>query len=971
MTDMHYHMSQFVGRTDELSTLFRLLQSVEESTAAPHIPRCLLLEGEAGIGKTRLAEEVHLEAESRGWTVLWVRAYEQEQGVAYYLWTQVLRQLLARKLWQFSTRRKHSSLFSPLLALLPEHDPHPSEQTLDALLPGQPLRLWEAVLALLTEVSNIVPLLLVLDDIHALDESSIELLGFLARHLPDRLVLVGTYREYERSLPSAHVLHTLVAHLQRENHVLVLRLGPLSDEHIHDLLASIPHITESTIQKIQAQAAGNAFFAEELARTRSFEPSTTLEAALNARLHLLSSECRKMLQNASVLGGSFAFALLSRLESDESLSVSDDMQFTLLEEAVQAKVLIEEDGSVPTYRFSHPLVSHHLYNSISAARRARTHRRLATLLIKMYQGRDYEEAETITYHLVEGGGDAAHILLYAEMAADRAYRLSAYTQAEHYLRIAVEQREQQLPRREAVSDLHLASLLERLGECTRIRGADEEARLLYQRAFSIQQQQNENQDARESVQLQALLCCEIGQTWYNIGKYDQAAISYQQGQQLLSQRGIETGTVHARIRFEQSYLLWREGHYDEAQTAGQEALTALRQALSPGRQEKSSSRVSTIRSTLASDPVDIGRTYVILGLIANSRGRPREAIEHWTAALALFEQYERVREIANVSCDLGDVYLKEANHSAAQTVLTRALDLAERVNDIPLMSVIYGNLGNLAARTGKLDDAEDFLRQALVFAEQASEPLYKSIMYSYLATIFRDQGILAEARMSVARALRLSRAIRNGPCLALALVTAAGIHLSLASVPTQAGASDTSQRKRYQLEHAKRLVAHAHWLEGVEGEVKAEGFLLLGEIALGQNTNNAWDHLQSALSIVQTSSLSWLLPRTYALLARVLAVQGQHAQADSFFQQALNLFHEYILPVEHARAVYQYGSMLLYQHKETDQDYARGITYLQEAERLCQQSEAIWDLRLVEHVLATIAPSFNTQRKGMKPGDVV
>lgn len=960
MTDMHYHMSQFVGRIDELSTLVRLLQSAEQPTAAPHVPRCLLLEGEAGIGKTRLAEEVHLEAEHRGWAALWVRVYEQEQGVAYSLWTQVLRQLLTQNLWEFSPQSKQSSLFSPLFALLPEHSPHPFEKTLDTLLPGQSLRLWEAVLALLREASKTVPLLLVLDDIHALDVSSIELLGFLARHLPERLLLVGTYRAYEHSLPSAHVLHALVAHLQREMHATVLHLGPLSDAHIQSLLTSMPHVTESTIQKIQVQAAGNPFFAEELARTPSFGPSTTLEATLDARLSLLSLDCRKMLHIASVIGSPITLLFLAQTEKNLSVSNDGEVLLTLIEEALHAQILVEEERDVRSlsYRFSHPLLAHHLYNSISATRRARTHRHIGTLIMEQYQGREYEVADTITHHLVEGGGDASRIVLYAEMAAGRAYRLSAYVLAERYLRIAVEHKKVLLSHHESERDAHLAFLLECLAECRKIQGNDEEARMLYQQVLAIHQQQKNETDSLERVQLQAVIWCEIGQTWYNSGAYVEAADAFEQGDRLLLHDGITTGIAHARIRFEQSYLLWRQGRYDGANTVGKEALAFFRQTLSSRRETSPSSPVGTsIRRSLAGDPVDIGRSFVLLGLIANSRGLPDEAVEYWTSALPVFEQYECVREIANVSCDLADIYLKEAKYPDAQTVLTRALALAERVNDVPLLSVVYGNLGNLAARTGNLLKAEDCLRRAVTLAEQAHEPLYESIVSAYLATVLRDQGAIAEARTSVARALRRSRMLGNLPCQAHVLVTLAGLYLSLAT----ASSDTSSQRTHSHLRRVGQLVALASQLEGVEEETKAEGLLLLAEVMIERDTKSAWLHAHASLDIVQASSLHWLLPRIYTLLARILVAQGQQAQGDSYFRQALDLFHTYPCFVDHVRALYQYGNILLQQCKETDQEYERGVTYLHEAAHLCRQSEAIWDLCVIERALLVVSSS--TEKK--------
>src|SRR5712692_4645191 len=164
--------------------------------------------GEAGIGKTRLAEELNQEANARGWAVAWSRAYEQEGTIPYRPWTEVLRTLL-------QDIPAESLLASLKLTSTPlDRSSHPQEETsnsklerLSALLPElrtlfpklgasaslppeqERLHLWEATLGLLSALCHTNPLLLVLDDLHWTDESSLELLVYLARHLQDQRIL--------------------------------------------------------------------------------------------------------------------------------------------------------------------------------------------------------------------------------------------------------------------------------------------------------------------------------------------------------------------------------------------------------------------------------------------------------------------------------------------------------------------------------------------------------------------------------------------------------------------------------------------------------------------------------------------------------------------------------------------------------------------------------------------------------------
>src|SRR5881275_2047863 len=121
-----------------------------------------------------------------------------------------------------------------------------------------------------------------------------------------------------------------------------------------------------------------------------------------------------------------------------SNELHEDTLLDLLEEALYAGLLAEEGtGTHITYHFWHPLIVSHLYERLSAARRAQLHRRAANALLHLHSGREAEVAAAITYHLSKGGSDASQIAHYAEIAGDRAYSLSAYSEAQYYYRQAI------------------------------------------------------------------------------------------------------------------------------------------------------------------------------------------------------------------------------------------------------------------------------------------------------------------------------------------------------------------------------------------------------------------------------------------------------------------------------------------------------------------------------------------------------
>jgi predicted ATPase/DNA-binding SARP family transcriptional activator len=910
------HQSPLVGREPELEILRQLLLATEQATPIRSAARrrasiglqetrqrsqCVLLMGEAGIGKTRLAEEVGREANQRGWAIAWSRVYAQESNSPYRLWTEALRNIMNSGFWQKHEISNRPLVYAPLVALLPElADPLPPMDYVSTLPPGQEqLRLQEATLQFLTTISDRMPLLVVLDDLQWADASSCELLAYLARHLQSHpLLLIGTCRESD--LSGKHPLHSPLAHLQREQMVETLSIQPLTNPQIGTLITqSRIHLPEPIVQHIQTQAAGNPFFAEELARYRTQTVLSnsrehngrmrsgshvatlpeTISAALDSRMSRLSSDCQQLLGNAAVLGGSFEFSVIRSVagNSTPGAAYDEDTVFDLLEEALQAGVLMEEGKGIHiTYSFSHPLLGSYLYERLSAARRMRMHRRAADIFQKLYSGREEEGSAIIAHHLLNGGAESRQIAHYAELAGNHAYTLSAYPEAERYYRLAVEH--VGIPLKDEDKErLHLALLLERLAECTVVQGNFEEARHLYERVLEARHHQQTFKTERElEAQIDALLWCEMGWTWRYTGDNLRARQCYEHGEQVLQEAEVVTGPAWARLRYLQSSISWQEGNYEEARQAAREALKlfeeALQQQNSPAENASTPLHPTRIRRTLAGDPVDLGRTHGLLGAIANSAGQSTDALAHLNTALTIYQQYHRTREIAHVSCNLGYIYLKKAEHTLAEAALRRSLKLAEQIGDAPLTSVIFSNLGELAVRLGNLEEAETLLKRSLTLAERFNDRVYMSSWNASLSMVLQDQKKFAEAGVCIQRALSIGRAMKNIPCIGLALLAQG--NMRIAQAQEAQGTSEENINKRFLL-RARATLERLLALEGLEAETRTRGQLALAQVSLLLGKLDAAQaQALSATEGARQYELTWLLAVGQRLLENILATRA-------------------------------------------------------------------------------------------------
>ena len=846
------HRNPLIGREKERTLLRSLLLQVEHFHRTPSLhqnladlpldtqrtSQCILLLGEAGIGKTRLAEELGREAQQRGWSILWSRAYAQESGIPYRVWTDILRKAFeieasastntetlaevgavrplgmpeidedelyqsvhsAVSRSQTPTIAARDAINRPLQVIIPElWVPQHANSSFVSIEPEQEqLRLREAAYTLLTTVSQKKPLLIVLDDIQWADGSSGELLGYLARHVyKTPILLLATCRSNEASKS----LSKMIDHMQREHTVTLLPVEPLTSEEIAQL---IEHVPMQQVQRIQVQAAGNPFFAEELARsTNPPQLPNNISAALDSRMNSLSNECRTLLRNAAVLGSSFEFPLIHALEVKRvGVHTDEDALFDLLEEAIEAGVLTEEGTAARvTYSFWHPLMVTHLYESVSAMRRTHIHRRVADILLQMYRGRETEVAATIAHHLLHGGAEPVHTAHYAELAGDRAYALLAYSEAEQHYRIALDAMNSNSIRHESdVADTsHRALLTERLAESVMVQGRFVEARTLFERVLAYRFEVLGNDTLLEDeAQVQALLWSEIGRTWLYLGDREKARVYYERGEQVLQHAHVFTGFAQARLRVLQGGLLAQEGNYAEALSAAKDALDLFQEA--NGQEHTSSFHdlhalipTSRIERTLRGDQNDLGRIYMLLGSVHNSMGQLNNALAHLTTALTMFEQRNQKREIANASCNIGYISLKKAEFVLAQNAFERSLAIVKYIGDGPITSVVFSNMGELAASRGNLEEAENWYKRALNLAEQFRDRTYISMWSAQLAVILQTQHKAAEAITFVVRALQVGRAMQSTLCVGHALLALATIRILQARHTGE-----------------KRLLIHAH-----------------------------------------------------------------------------------------------------------------------------------------------------------------
>jgi predicted ATPase len=435
----------FVGRDRELGELLEALAEAGSGRG-----RLVLVGGEPGIGKSRLADELATIARERGNQVLWGRGWEDAGAPPYWPWVQAFRAYV-RATPAETVRRHLGSGGGDLVQMLPElRTTFPDIETArDPESESARFHLFDATATLLRNVGRDGPLLVVLDDLQASDTPSILLLKFLAGQISDIPVLVvGTYRDIE--LTPDHPLTGAISEMARERSTRLIGLRGLAAAAVGEFIAATAAVEprDHLVAAVWRETNGNPLFVGEAVRLLSAEGRladvgdlmslrvavpTGVRAVIARRIGHLGKETGRALVLAAALGPEFGLDVLGRigdLEADDALDAID--------EAVAAGLLLPVPGALGRYRFSHDLVRETLYDELSPGRRIRLHRRIGEVLEEVYASTIDSHLAELAFHFVQaaqapesgrgedGSGVGIRAVNYARRAGVQAARSLAY-----------------------------------------------------------------------------------------------------------------------------------------------------------------------------------------------------------------------------------------------------------------------------------------------------------------------------------------------------------------------------------------------------------------------------------------------------------------------------------------------------------------------------------------------------------------
>jgi len=670
------------------------------------------LVGEPGIGKSRLAEE--LRENCADMRQISLRCEQYETSTPYFAFRPFLRSLLDVEL-NGGAEHNRAALaerlvsvdeelvpWAPLLAAPLDVDVETTPEVHDLDPSFRRARLHGVVSSLLAQLLD-SPTLLVVEDVHWMDDASSELLRHLGTQLPTRPWLTCTTRRaVGGGFAAAEGTPPLPA--------LTLRLEPLPVDDARTLVraaAGDRRLTDEEMAALMERGAGNPLFLQELASPEQAldaaeQMPDSVEALVATRIDGLAPGDRALLRWASVLGASFSGALIVAVLEEDPTAASDSEAWDRLAE------FVERDPEVPgAFRFRHALIRDGAYEGLSYRRRRELHARVAAVL----EVRTPDAVELLSLHYYRADDKPAtwrHSLAAGRSAQEKWANLEAAEFYERALEVAEEIPELELAQ--------IADVWEALGDCRQLAGKLEPAA----QAFEMARKQwpGGSPEAIELLVKEATLRREMGRYYEAIDWYNQGLAEVEQ---------LPAGPAYDKLRLELEFgiaaVCFRQGEVSECIRRCTEVVAG---ALAVG------------------DQMQLATAYMLLHLAHTQLGSP-ERVAYRGLAFPIFEELGELKRQAIALNNLGIDYYYEGDWARAVDVYERSRGLFERIGDVTSVAMATNNIGEILSDQGKLDEAEELFRTVRQTIDPTGYRLLSTLSRLNLGRAAARAGRFAEA----------------------------------------------------------------------------------------------------------------------------------------------------------------------------------------------------------------------------------
>jgi predicted ATPase/class 3 adenylate cyclase len=761
----------FIGRDKELNEMDRMGQVLTGNTGG-----IIWIEGEAGIGKSRLMREFSKQVVKYKALVLGGVCIERHSEYAFSLFSDLLMKVFDIQ-QHFTPNQIYEQINQKLEQWSPELDEtRPFIQLLLGLQPiglqGERITTMEpeqlrrqtfvAIHHLFSVLAKRQPLVFILDDLQWIDSISVDLLLYLTHLVVSQPILfVCAQRQKEISPYEAVLARTRSMHPDQYIH---LAINPLTITECKQLLNEFlvsADLPDSFISLIIQQSGGNPYFIEEFVRllvekdflrlvrgklvasrtliADDLTVPSSLESLIRARVDSLDNSAKQLLLIASVIGHRFNSALLGQVAEREDNSA--------ILAQLQTRGMLNLTMEEGYWEFSHPLIEVIVYNSVLRAQRRLLHRRTAAALENQWKGSEDEHAEDLAYHfrLAEIYDRALHYLI---LAGERAAARHANDVAVSFF----EQASELLSAVPNVGDEIRWRIIHQMGEVYQFVGN-------YETSLTVLQSGLDSLQTNLLTPAQhASLYRHMGDTAHKKGDQEQAIKYLKQALEVIGEPNDTQSNVEAALIY--SRLGWCNFMQSEFEPAKEAVMKSMQYA-----------EIAKSITTLA-----MAENY--LGGIVFRQGDLEQAMQHTRTAMSYWQEIGYSWGVAAALSNLGILESVSGNWQAAFNSIKRSLDLRQRMGDVDGVAITNHNLGLLVRDLGDVIQAELYFRDSLAVSRPFQMNWHAANSYVGLAQSLLAQRRMDESLDAIQNSFRLAQEINAPDVIVEAYCTMAEIQLA-------------------------------------------------------------------------------------------------------------------------------------------------------------------------------------------------
>ncbi|MFO7992495.1 MAG: tetratricopeptide repeat protein [Thermoplasmata archaeon] len=869
----------FVGRKKELEELKKKFNAVQTTGAS-----VVYISGEAGIGKTRLVSEFKSKVLKEGVEFLSGRCYF-ESSDPYLPFKKAFQTLMdADKL---DENTSHMSLVSPAGPKI--HD----KKMFDA----QRKATFFETTKVVEGIANKDRLIIFLDDIHWIDNASLQLLHYMAHNLRKSPVLfICTYRPEDAE--KHDLFNDVKQRMSRERLHEEIELDPLDWEKTKNIVQntlSVEDIPVDFVDIVHDMSQGNPLFIKEFTknlisegivdpRTNKYPKSRSeiklpkiINSIIDRRLYILEDKTKKVLQIGSVIGEEVPFELLKRSSGMDELDLLDQIDILL------GTKLWTEDPLEEHFKFSHALFQKVAYDEMAEIKKKKLHSMVAENIVDIYEDglEGWYSDLAYHYHRAEKMEKAVEYYLSAAEYAESVYaHEDAIEMYERVMDIAEDMEEE---------DVEEVEVLERLSDTNKILGDYTRCRRYLERAM-VKTTKPEDQQR---------MYRKISETYEKQGDFDKTLHFVEKGLALVD----DVNPERCKLLEVKGWVRMQLGEQERAEEIFKEEM-------------KMAERMDSDR--ILSDALHN------LGTIEIRTGDYDAASEYLNDSIEIKERIDYKRGLAKSLNNLGIIHLYMGDLDSALEAYTRSLKIEEEIGEKDYIAGLLANLGNLYYLKADLDKAKDNYQRSYEMFEKIGDKRGLVLTMNNLGLISQIRGDLEGAMEKHQRSYEVSKNIGDKQISALSITSTGNVY----ALRGDFDKAISLHEEAYDMFESMGDKKGAATVQAHLGEVYLEMRELERSIDCFEKALTTYNELREKIEIINVISL----------LAEALVYSKRLDEAADKAEEALEMSLELNTPFGEISSRYAYGIVL----RETG-DTQEALDEFQEALRLAEKENKVLD----------------------------